>query len=304
MTARPGACCKRLYTLEAAVETPDFGNQHLGIRGVWLGWVGRSRKSRLGTHESTNVDAWPTEAPFRNRCGCPAGRTLLPYLHGVATRVLLAEDSFIVREGIRLLLETTEAVDLIAATENLDELMIAVEKHRPDVVLTDIRMPPTRTDEGIRAALEIRARWPEIGVVVLSQYAEPGYVLALFEHGSAGLAYLLKERVGDLGELVRAIEEVLRDGSVIDPKVVDVLVAARSRRAGSKLDRLTPREGEVLEHVAEGKTNAAIARDLYLSERAVEKHINSIFTKLDLSFEEDVNKRVRAVVLWLAERSE
>lgn len=217
---------------------------------------------------------------------------------------MLAEDSFIVREGIRLLLDTTDGIDLVAVTENLDELMSAVEMHKPNVVLTDIRMPPSRTDEGIRAALEIRARWPETGVVVLSQYAEPGYVLALFEHGSAGLAYLLKERVGDLGELVRAIEEVSRNGSVIDPRVVDVLVAARSRRAGDKLDRLTPREGEVLEHVAEGKTNAAIARDLYLSERAVEKHINSIFTKLDLSFEEDVNKRVRAVVLWLAERGE
>lgn len=217
---------------------------------------------------------------------------------------MLAEDSFIVREGIRLLLDTTDGIDLVAVTENLDELMSAVEMHKPNVVLTDIRMPPSRTDEGIRAALEIRARWPETGVVVLSQYAEPGYVLALFEHGSAGLAYLLKERVGDLGELVRAIEEVSRKGSVIDPKVVDVLVGARSRKAGDKLDRLTPREGEVLEHVAEGKTNAAIARDLYLSERAVEKHINSIFTKLDLSLEEDVNKRVRAVVLWLAERGE
>lgn len=218
----------------------------------------------------------------------------------MATTVVLAEDSFIVREGVRLLLESTEGIDLVATSETYDELMTAVEDRRPDVVITDIRMPPTRTDEGIRAALEIRDRWPEIGVVVLSQYVEPGYVLALFENGTAGLAYLLKERVGDLEELVRAVDRVLRDGSVIDPKVVEVLVDARARKAGSKLDRLTAREREVLDHIAGGKTNAAIARDLYLSERAVEKHINSIFTKLDLSFDNDVNKRVRAVVMWLA----
>lgn len=215
---------------------------------------------------------------------------------------MVAEDSFIVREGVRLLLEATEGIDLVATSETYDELMTAVEDRRPDVVITDIRMPPTRTDEGIRAALEIRDRWPETGVVVLSQYVEPGYVLALFENGTAGLAYLLKERVGDLEELVRAVDRVVRNGSVIDPKVVEVLVDARARRAGSKLDRLTAREREVLEHIAEGKTNAAIARDLYLSERAVEKHINSIFTKLDLSFDDDVNKRVRAVVMWLAEQ--
>ena len=217
---------------------------------------------------------------------------------------MLAEDSFIVREGIRLLLEGTAGIDLVATSETYDELLATVEEQRPDVVITDIRMPPTRTNEGIRAALEIRSRWPATGVVVLSQYVEPGYVLALFEHGTAGLAYLLKERVGDLEELVGAVDRVLRNGSVIDPRVVEVLVDARARRAGSKLDRLTSREREVLEHIAEGKTNAAIARGLYLSERAVEKHINSIFTKLDLSFEEDVNKRVRAVVLWLTEREE
>ena len=201
-----------------------------------------------------------------------------------------------------MLLAATEGIELVAAAEDYDELLAAVGEHHPDVVITDIRMPPTRTDEGIRAALEIRSRWPEIGVVVLSQYAEPGYVLALFEHGTAGLAYLLKERVGDLDQLVEAIEQVNHNGSVVDPKVVEVLVSARVGKAENKLDRLTPRESEVLEHVAGGKTNAAIARDLYLSERAVEKHINSIFTKLDLSFETDVNKRVSAVVMWLAEQ--
>ena len=219
----------------------------------------------------------------------------------VATTVVLAEDSFIVREGIRMLLESTDEVDLVALAEDYDELIAVVADQEPDVVITDIRMPPTRSDEGIRAALEIREKRPDIGVVVLSQYAEPGYVLRLFEHGTAGLAYLLKERVGDLDELLAAVEQVTHGGSVIDPKVVEVLVSARAAKAGSKLDRLTRREQEVLEHVAAGKTNAAIARDLYVSERAVEKHINSIFTKLDLVFEQDVNKRVRAVVLWLAE---
>ena len=219
----------------------------------------------------------------------------------VPISVVLAEDSFIVREGIRLLLEAAEEVDLVGIAENGDELLVAVEKMRPEVVLTDIRMPPTRTDEGVRATLEIRSRWPETGVVVLSQYVESGYVLDLFEKGTTGIAYLLKERVADLDELLGAINRVREGGSVVDPRVVDVLIAARAKQAGSKLSRLTPRETEVLGHVAEGKTNAVIGRDLYLSERAVEKHTNSIFTKLDLAFEEDANKRVRAVVLWLAE---
>lgn len=219
----------------------------------------------------------------------------------MATSVVFAEDSYLVREGLRMLIESVDELNLVATCESYDELIEAVTEHRPDVVITDIRMPPTRTDEGVRAAREIRSRWPDTGVVVLSQYVEPGYVLVLFEHGTSGLAYLLKERVGDLDQLLSAIDQVRRGGSAVDPKVVEVLVGARSAKANSKLQRLTPRELEVLEHVAEGKTNAAAARDLYLSERAVEKHINSIFTKLDLSFEEDVNKRVRAVVLWLAE---
>lgn len=227
---------------------------------------------------------------------CRRGRRVVP----VATSVVLAEDSFIVREGIRMLFDATDELDLMATCDSYDELMAAVEGRLPDVVITDIRMPPTRTEEGVRAALEIRSHWPDIGVVVLSQYVEAGYVLSLFEHGTAGLAYLLKERVGDLDQLIDAIEKVRSNGSAIDPRVVEVLVEARAAKARSKLDRLTPREREVLEQVAAGKTNAALARALYLSERAVEKHINSIFTKLDLSFEEDVNKRVRAVVLWLA----
>jgi DNA-binding NarL/FixJ family response regulator len=222
----------------------------------------------------------------------------------MTTSVVFAEDSFIVREGVRLLLAAAEGLEVVATCQSYDELMAAVEKHVPDVVITDIRMPPTRTNEGVRAALEIRGRWPGTGVVVLSQYVDPAYALALFEHGTAGIAYLVKERVGDLDQLVDAISRVRDNGSVVDPKVVEVLVAARATKAETKLGRLTPRELEVLEQVAEGKTNAGIARRLFLTERAVEKHINSIFTKLDLTFQEDLNKRVRAVILWLAEHEE
>jgi DNA-binding NarL/FixJ family response regulator len=220
----------------------------------------------------------------------------------VATRVVFAEDSFLVREGVQMLLAEIAEVSLLAVCETYDELMAAVEAHRPEVVITDVRMPPTRTDEGIRAALEIRSRWPHTGVVVLSQYADPDAVLTLFRNGTAGLAYLLKERVGDMDQVVDAVNRVRDGGSLIDPRVVEVIVGARRVRSASTLDRLSSRELEVLERVAEGKTNAAIARELYLSERAVEKHLNSIFSKLDLSFERDVNKRVRAVILWLGER--
>lgn len=220
----------------------------------------------------------------------------------MATPVVYAEDSFLVREGVRMLLAETAEVSLLAACETYDELLAAVDVHRPQVVITDVRMPPTRTDEGVRAALEIRSRWPNTGVVVLSQYADPDAVLTLFRDGTAGLAYLLKERVGDLDQVVDAVNRVRDGGSLIDPRVVEVIVGAHRVRSASSLDRLTPRELEVLERVAEGKTNAGIARDLYLSERAVEKHLNSVFSKLDLSLEQDVNKRVRSVILWLGER--
>ena len=190
--------------------------------------------------------------------------------------------------------------ELRAAVETYDELMDAVSEHHPDVVITDIRMPPTRTDEGIRAAREIRASEPDVGVVVLSQYVEPAYAVNLFDAGAEGLAYLLKERLGDIDQLEHAISEVHAGRSVIDPRVVDALVEARTRPA-SPIDRLTDREREVLGEVAAGKSNAAIAESLFLSERAVEKHINSIFTKLDLPPEKETNRRVRAVVMFLAE---
>jgi DNA-binding NarL/FixJ family response regulator len=192
---------------------------------------------------------------------------------------------------------------LLSAVETYDELMAAVEDLGPDVVITDIRMPPSRTDEGVRAARAIRSAHPEIGVVVLSQYVEPEYALRLFEAGANGLAYLLKERLGDLEQLEHAISEVQTGGSVIDPKVVDALVEARTRPR-SPVERLTEREREVMAEMAQGRSNRAIADSLFLSERAVEKHINSIFTKLDLLPEKETNRRVSAVLLFLAEQGD
>lgn len=215
--------------------------------------------------------------------------------------LVLAEDSFLIREGIGQLLEATEGLELKAVCEDAEALLELVEEHEPDVVLTDIRMPPTNTTEGIEAAKKIRRDHPETGVVVLSQYVEPDYALSLFENGSEGLAYLLKERVGDLDQLVNAIDTVSQGGSVIDPKVVDAMVEARLKQSDSVIDRLTERELEVLGEVAQGKSNQAVADSLYLSVRAIEKHINSIFTKLDLPPEPETNRRVRAVLLYLAE---
>ncbi|MBA3653094.1 MAG: response regulator transcription factor [Actinobacteria bacterium] len=217
-------------------------------------------------------------------------------------RVVLADDNLLVREGVARLIDAVDELELAAACGDFDSLLAAVEETKPDVVLTDIRMPPTGTDEGIRAAGVIRERYPAVGVVVLSQYADAEYALALFRQGSAGLAYLLKERVGDVDHLLRAIREVVKGGSVVDPKVVEGLVAARSRAESSPLAHLTPREGEILGEMAQGKNNAAIAADLTLSERAVEKHINSIFSKLHLSEEPDTHRRVKAVLLFLGEQ--
>ncbi|GMQ86217.1 MAG: response regulator transcription factor [Acidimicrobiia bacterium] len=217
----------------------------------------------------------------------------------MAIRIVLAEDNYLMREGISSLIEVEDSLELVASCENYDELIEAVDVHRPDVVITDIRMPPTQTNEGIRAANLIRERYPEIGVVVLSQYAEPDYAVSLFEHGSAGRAYLLKEKVADLEQLKAATEAVSHGGSVVDPDVVDVLVASQKE---TMLDRLTDRETEVLAEIAKGRNNAGVAEALFVSERAVEKHINSIFTKLDLSHEEQTNRRVRAVLQYLADQ--
>ena len=218
-------------------------------------------------------------------------------------RVVFAEDNYLVREGTAALLGTVDEVELVGTATDRDGLLTAVEEHLPDVVLTDIRMPPSGTNEGIEAAKLIRAAHPDIGVVVLSQFAEEDYAYDLLKDGAAGLGYLLKERVADVTELVRALTEVARGGSVLDPKVVETLVAAKERMAHSPLGQLTEREREVLAHMAQGQNNGAIAKALFLTERAVEKHINSLFHKLDLTEEPDVHRRVMAVLAFLRETS-
>ena len=221
----------------------------------------------------------------------------------VAIRVVVAEDSLLVREGLRQLLAASPSVDVVASYGDVQGVLDAVERDRPDVVVTDIRMPPSNTDEGIRLADHLRESRPSTGVVVVSQYAQPPYVLALLEHGSDRRGYLLKERIHDRSQLVSAIDTVARGGSVIDPKVVEVLVEARARADDSPLAKLTPRERDVLAEMAEGKSNAAIAESLVLTKRAVEKHVNSIFTKLGLAASEDVSKRVKATLMFLADSS-
>jgi len=213
-------------------------------------------------------------------------------------RVVLAEDSFLAREGVTHVLESIDDVELVAACADLDELRATVDEARPDVVLTDIRMPPTNTDEGIRFAGELRHSQPEVGVVVLSQHAEPAYALSLFEDGSSQRAYLLKERVKDRDELERALREVAEGRSLVDPRIVDRLVSARLDDPG--IEKLTPGEREILALIAEGRSNTSIAESLGVSRRAVERHINGIFVKLDLPQDGDVNRRVKATLRYLA----
>jgi DNA-binding NarL/FixJ family response regulator len=214
-------------------------------------------------------------------------------------RVVFAEDDYLVREGTTALLAQAGDVEVVEAVADLEGLLDAVERHRPEAVLTDIRMPPTKTTEGIQAALRIRREHPDIGVLVLSQYDEEDYAYELLKDGAEGLGYLLKERVADVEEIVRALRDVAAGGSVLDPKVVEGLVSRRDREAHSPLSRLTDREREVLGLMAEGKNNAAVAGSLFLTERAVEKHINSLFHKLGLSEEPDVHRRVMAVLTFL-----
>jgi len=219
----------------------------------------------------------------------------------MAIRIVLADDHYLVREGVRRLLETQPELEVVAVCADLDELLAAVNAHQPEVVITDIRMPPTGVDEGVRAAEHLRHTHPDVGVVVLSQYAEPRYALALLDAGTARRAYLLKERVDDLMQLVSAIRAVSEGGSMIDPKIVESLVAEKTRADASPLHELTPRELDVMREMAEGKNNAAIAAALFLTERSVEKVIHSIFLKLGLTWEPAVHKRVKAVILYLAD---
>jgi DNA-binding NarL/FixJ family response regulator len=215
---------------------------------------------------------------------------------------VVGEDSYLVREGLVSVL-VDGGIEVLSVAESLDELRAAVERDRPDVVVTDIRMPPTGTDEGIQAASWLRQHYPRTGVVVLSQYVAPTYAVALLEHGSAGRAYLLKERVASVDELARAIRTVAGGGSVIDHTVVDELVRARSAERSSGMTQLTARESQILAEMAQGKSNSAIAAALYVTERAVEKHTNSIFAKLGLSEEKDVNRRVKAVLVYLSHQA-
>jgi DNA-binding NarL/FixJ family response regulator len=216
-------------------------------------------------------------------------------------RIVVGEDNFIAREGLIRVLEDVDGVEVAGAFADLIALREAVERLRPDVVLTDIRMPPTGTDEGIRLADELRATHPEVGVIVLSQHVEPLYALTLFEQGSHGRAYLLKDRLLDADELRRAVHEVASGGALVDPRVVEELLA-HWKDEESPLARLTPRERETLALVAEGRSNLAIALALDVSERAVERHINAIFAKLELNEPSRVNRRVKAALVYLSER--
>jgi DNA-binding NarL/FixJ family response regulator len=214
----------------------------------------------------------------------------------MAVRVGIADDSFLIREALTRLLSDADEVELVAVCADGEELAAAMEPHQPEVVLVDIRMPPTMTDEGIRLATRLRTTHPSVGVIVMSAYADPAYALALLQSGSEGRGYLLKDRLHSRAQLLATIEAVSDGGSVIDPEVVDALVHGRS-----PLQALTPREHEVLVEMARGASNGAIAETLGLTKRAVEKHINSVFAKLDLPESHEVSRRVRAVLLFLGQ---
>jgi len=219
----------------------------------------------------------------------------------MAIRVAVADDSLLVREGLQHLLEGAVEVELVAVHADRDSLMEAIETDPPDVVLTDIRMPPTRAAEGIEIADALRDSHPEVGVIVISHYVAPQHAVALLEHGAARRGYLLKEHVGTREQLVAAIEQVATGGSVIDPAVVDSLVRLRGLAADSPLRLLSVRERQVLGELAAGKSNAAIARSLTISKRAVEHHVSAIFAKLDLPDEEEASRRVLATLCFLAD---
>jgi DNA-binding NarL/FixJ family response regulator len=218
------------------------------------------------------------------------------------TRVVIADDTLLVREGLVHLLGEEPEIDVLATCDDAESALAAVEAHRPDVLLTDIRMPPSNGDEGIAMARRLRETLPEVGVIVLSQYADAQYVLALFDNGSARRGYLLKERIGSAQQLVDAINVVAAGGSVVDPKIVDALVAGQEAKESSPLESLTDRERQVLREIAAGHSNLAIARDLEISQRAVERHINSIFAKLGMGEDAgEVSRRVKATLLYLSE---
>ena len=217
-----------------------------------------------------------------------------------AIRVVLAEDGVLAREGITRIVARAEDIELVATCETLAEARAAVEREHPDVVLTDIRMPPTFTDEGIQLAAELTTSHPEIGVLVLSQHAEPLYALTLLEHGSKGRGYLLKERLKDSGELNRSVREIAAGGAIVDPQIVDALLTMQEQKQRTALEKLTPREREILALVAEGRSNSAVAESLSIGTRGVERHINSIFAKLELGDSDAISRRVKATLAYLA----
>jgi len=220
----------------------------------------------------------------------------------VTIRVVLGEDSLLAREGIARALEADPEVEVVESCADADSLREAIDRAKPDVVLTDIRMPPSNTDEGIRLASELKRSHPEVGVVVLSQHAEPRYALALFEDGSERRAYLLKERLKDRSELGEAVRAVAAGRSLVDMHVIDMLLEGKRQRGSPQMDRLTPRENEILAMIAEGRSNSAIAQTLLITKRGVERHISSIFAKLELGESEDTSRRVKAALLYLASR--
>jgi DNA-binding NarL/FixJ family response regulator len=211
-------------------------------------------------------------------------------------RVVIAEDSVLLRAGLTRLLDDA-GHEVVSTVDNADDLLVVVERHRPDLAVVDVRMPPTHTDDGLRAALAIRARWPAIGILVLSQYVEETYASELLADDPAGLGYLLKDRIADVGEFLGAVDRVGGRGTALDPEVVAQLLARTRRR--DPLARLSPRERDVLGLMAEGRSNAAIAAELVVSDGAVEKHVSNIFTKLDLPPTERDHRRVLAVLRWL-----
>ena len=221
-------------------------------------------------------------------------------VHEVTIRVAFADDNLLVREGLMHVLESLPEVEVVGSSDDQDGLLKAIEERSPDVVLTDIRMPPSQEMEGVDIANELRTTHPSTAVIVLSQYADPEYALALLEGGSARRGYLLKDGLGDRDQLMTAIKQVASGGSVIDPRVVEKLVAQRRRDEASPINRLTPREQEVLAEVASGKSNAAIARSLVITKRAVERHISAIFSKLELPDEQEASRRVTATLLYLS----
>ena len=259
---------------------------------------------RTPSRSTTLTAGWRAAIVRSVSARAPASRA--PWDHEAGDRILrvvVADDSYLMREAIIYLLETEPRIDIVAICEDGPDVLAAVDAHQPDVVLTDIRMPPSGDDEGIRIANRLRETHPKVGVVVVSQYADPRYGVALLSDGSDGRAYLLKERLHDRDQLVGALRAVADGGSVVDSKVVETLIAARARTEASPLAELTDRELEILSEIAQGRSNQAIAEQLVLTKRAVEKHINAIFLKLGLTRAEDVSRRVKAALIYLAENA-